>query len=278
MPSRSLVQAFRRAGYAALSDLTGEGYAALFEELEAVQAEFLAGVASFRDPEYRWEADTLHTWARAWEYAYAAYHVGGEQRRAGAPLTLVDFGSGSTFFPFAMARGGARVRCFDNDPASVRDLHSAIAALSAAPGNVVVQQNGARLPLDDGAADAAYSISVLEHMDDPVPIVAELARVLKPGGLLVLTMDIDVEGDAGVSPPHFDALREQLAERFAWAYPEHTVHPADVLTSKSSPWPRPGERHVPGLLWRTRDRRLVPLVGGPTPGVLTVYGCVLRRR
>ena len=40
-------------------------------------------------------------------------------------------------------------------------------------------------PLDDGSVDLAVSDFVLEHVDDPHAFVAELTRVLRPGGVFV---------------------------------------------------------------------------------------------
>ncbi len=42
------------------------------------------------------------------------------------------------------------------------------------------------LPFQDGAFDAAINIVVLEHTQDPARVIAELARVLRPGGRLLL--------------------------------------------------------------------------------------------
>lgn len=268
---------FARAGYAALSDFSAGGYGELFARLEPVQREFMDQVPAFRSAAYGWENDTLHTWSRAWEYPYTLHHLTGVPA-AGALPAIADFGSGSTFFPIAVARGGANVVCFDNDPVCVAEMAVAARALGTGAGTVDVRRNDARLPAADASFDAAYSVSVLEHMPDPVPVVAEIARVLRPGGRFVVTMDIDVEGASGVPARHFERIREELAARFSWVFPERTIHPQDVLTSRTSPWPRPGERHVPGLLLRTADRRLLPLLGGPSPGVLTVYAAVLQRR
>jgi SAM-dependent methyltransferase len=43
--------------------------------------------------------------------------------------------------------------------------------------------DGVTLPFDDGSFDAVYSKQVLEHVRAPAPLLAEVARVLRPGGL-----------------------------------------------------------------------------------------------
>jgi ubiquinone/menaquinone biosynthesis C-methylase UbiE len=42
------------------------------------------------------------------------------------------------------------------------------------------------LPAEDGAFDVAVMVRVLHHFSDPEPVVRELARVVRPGGYLVL--------------------------------------------------------------------------------------------
>jgi SAM-dependent methyltransferase len=46
--------------------------------------------------------------------------------------------------------------------------------------------NLGRLPFRDESFDAIVSLSVMEHLDDPAQVLAELHRVLRPGGGLVL--------------------------------------------------------------------------------------------
>jgi SAM-dependent methyltransferase len=43
--------------------------------------------------------------------------------------------------------------------------------------------DGVRLPFDDGSFDAVYCKQVLEHVRSPAPLLAEVARVLSPGGV-----------------------------------------------------------------------------------------------
>lgn len=60
------------------------------------------------------------------------------------------------------------------------------------------------IPLPDGAADAVILHQVLHFLDDPAAAVAEAARLLKPGGKL-LVVDF--------APHELDYLREQFAHR-----------------------------------------------------------------
>ncbi len=53
----------------------------------------------------------------------------------------------------------------------------------------LVQGNLERLPLADADFDLVVSIQVLEHLLDPAAGVRELARVLRPGGTLLLSTD-----------------------------------------------------------------------------------------
>jgi len=45
----------------------------------------------------------------------------------------------------------------------------------------------AAIPVGDGYFDAVLCSEVIEHVPDPVSVMAEFARILKPGGRLILT-------------------------------------------------------------------------------------------
>jgi len=60
--------------------------------------------------------------------------------------------------------------------------------IAAAPGVDVVIEEGAGLPFPDTSFDGVLSTQVFEHVADLEQCVAEIRRVLKPGGTLVLSV------------------------------------------------------------------------------------------
>jgi SAM-dependent methyltransferase len=57
-----------------------------------------------------------------------------------------------------------------------------------APGRDIVYYEGRVMPFADNSFDCALCIEVLEHAEDPELLVAEMARVLRPGGELLLSV------------------------------------------------------------------------------------------
>jgi ArsR family transcriptional regulator len=64
-----------------------------------------------------------------------------------------------------------------------------LAALGA--GNVQLAQGELdNLPLADGSADVAVANMVLHHAPDPGRMLAEMARVVRPGGMIAVTDEV----------------------------------------------------------------------------------------
>ncbi len=61
------------------------------------------------------------------------------------------------------------------------------------------------LPLDDHSVDACYARFLFQHQSDPLDVLKELRRVLRPGGQLVIA---DVDDEAVVIHPTPDGLKD----------------------------------------------------------------------
>jgi SAM-dependent methyltransferase len=93
--------------------------------------------------------------------------------------TLLDVGGGPGYFPTAFADAGLRYIGVEPDPAEMQ-----------AAGSVFVRASGMALPFADGSVDICLSSNVAEHVPRPWQLAAEMLRVTKPGGLVVLSYTV----------------------------------------------------------------------------------------
>ncbi len=225
-------------GFAARTDLEKEDWKILFSLLESKQSEFLNYQDEFRSKEYKWPRDPLHTWSRLWEYPYVYHHLQRiQEQRLNEKLKVLDFGSGVTFFPFSLAQLGYDVICADIDPVCAVDIPAAAKIVQHTPGsvNVALIKNGV-IPVESASQDVVYCISVLEHIPDFESTIEEMARVLKPDGQLILTVDIDLRGNFELGVDEFERLQIMLDKYFTKKLPERPVHPSNLLTTVNSPY------------------------------------------
>ena len=95
---------------------------------------------------------------------------------------VADFGGGPGFYAEAFRARGARVVVVDADIDEIQ-LHG-----RRTPGSVVGRAE--RAPLRDGAVDIAFSSNLLEHVADLAGTCEEILRVVRPGGVAVLSYTI----------------------------------------------------------------------------------------
>jgi SAM-dependent methyltransferase len=103
-----------------------------------------------------------------------------------AGKAVLDYGCGNGYVLAQYARNGATVSGVDVTEAAI-ELAKARFALLGREGTFV-QNDGETIPFEDGVFDVACSMGVLHHIPDPAPVVAELHRVLKPGGRLIVML------------------------------------------------------------------------------------------
>jgi ubiquinone/menaquinone biosynthesis C-methylase UbiE len=68
------------------------------------------------------------------------------------------------------------------------DLSGGMLAVARQQGCVVAQGSVTALPFHDAAFDVAYSFKVLAHVPDIRAAIGEMARVVRPGGLVVVEL------------------------------------------------------------------------------------------
>jgi len=148
---------------------------------------------------------SVHTQAASSAIAYheglaagwdARYRAGGFRRRARFFETAIlprlategrrwiDVGCGSGYFARMLAGRGAEVLGLDGSAAMIEAAWAATTT-DATPVAFEVVDTVERLPLADASADGCLSLSVLEYLDDPWTCLAEMTRVVRPGGTVV---------------------------------------------------------------------------------------------
>jgi SAM-dependent methyltransferase len=117
-----------------------------------------------------------------------------ERLRLQSGHLLLDLGCGFGRHAYEAAKRGARVIAFDHADGELHEVRNTFGAM-ADNGQVTVdslvgavQGDGPRLPFDDRSFDRVVASEVLEHIPDDVRAIAELARVLKPGGVMAATV------------------------------------------------------------------------------------------
>ncbi|WP_420161122.1 class I SAM-dependent methyltransferase [Nocardiopsis sp. CNT-189] len=126
---------------------------------------------------------------------------------------MLDLGCGGGRHAFEVYRRGADITAFDqneNDLADVSAMFAAMRAEGEGPEGATaetVKGDALAMPFDDGRFDRVIASEIFEHLPHDTAGMAELYRVLRPGGI------------AAVTVPSW------LPERVCWALSEeyHTV-------------------------------------------------------
>ncbi len=138
---------------------------------------------------------------------------------------ILDAGCARGRFASHIAKTGADVFGVDITGTFIQ------AAKANVPEGTFAQGSLSALPFANNAFDAVYCVEALQHLPDTANAVSELARIIKPGGVL-LVIDKSLQAlDPGKGLPTF--LVKPWAERKGkWMYP------ADFPFRERWFWPR----------------------------------------
>jgi SAM-dependent methyltransferase len=107
---------------------------------------------------------------------------------------LLDMGAGGGRHAFEAYRRGADVIAFDQDAEEmgrVREWFAAMKEAGEVPDGAeadVKEGDALALPFADGEFDRIIAAEVLEHIPADIQAIGELARVLRPGGTLAVSV------------------------------------------------------------------------------------------
>ncbi|MCK5760068.1 MAG: class I SAM-dependent methyltransferase [Candidatus Delongbacteria bacterium] len=187
----------------------------IFKEIENYSDDFLRlsreKLTEFAD---KWVQDPFHQWSRVYEYPFVISQIVKYANSSSNKLKVLDAGSGISFAPYYLAENleGIGVECCDYDDMLIEIFGSV---------NKLKDSNVKFFPADirnikqaDNTYDIIYCISVLEHTDNYTDIIDEFNRILKPGGILILTFDISIDGSADIPVAKAEQLLNKLETTF----------------------------------------------------------------
>ncbi|EHB59388.1 Methyltransferase type 11 [Mycolicibacterium rhodesiae JS60] len=124
---------------------------------------------------------------------------------------VLEAGCGEGYGADLIASVANRVVAVDYDEATVAHVQARYPRVSMLAGNL------AALPLPDASVDVVVNFQVIEHLWDQPQFVAECARVLRPGGLLLMStpnrITFSPGRDTPINPFHTRELNAaELAE------------------------------------------------------------------
>jgi SAM-dependent methyltransferase len=108
-------------------------------------------------------------------------------------MTVLELGPGTGYFSIEAARllgSGGRLVCLDIQSPMLHDLLGRLNTACVTNAHPVLG-DAHRLPLADASVDVAFLVTVLGEIPDRPQALAELRRVLKPGGVLSITESLN---------------------------------------------------------------------------------------
>jgi ArsR family transcriptional regulator len=154
-------------------------------------------------------------------------------------FVVADLACGAGDVTTRLAPFVARVIAVDHSP----EMLAAARKRTKGLGNVELHEADlGALPISDGACDAALLLLALTHLDDPPAALAEMARILKPGGRAVV-VDLMRHGRE-----EFRRKMGQKRDGFTAKELARLLADAHLADTTSAPLPPEAEAKGPALL------------------------------
>jgi SAM-dependent methyltransferase len=184
--------------FATAEEVRSPDFAAVNEVLDRISVDFqLPDHSDVNELRYPWSRGMLSKpsfyAARMWEYPYAILAA-----ELSPGLKVADVGCGMTAFTiYLKEHAGCDVTGIDPDvfDAGLRYKgHGVSEEFIKRTGIKFLRGDMTEVPLETDSQDRAFSISVMEHVPPDVRRrgMQELARILKPGGRAILTVDMSL--------------------------------------------------------------------------------------
>jgi len=168
---------------------------------------------------------TFTNWSKVWEYPWLWLH--GLSDIKWPNIQVLDIGSEISPMPWFWAALGANVTLIETDRQWIA-VWNEIKNKTGLCVDWKILTPHEKLPFTDRTFDLVTSFSVIEHQPNKIEAIAEVVRVLKPGGVFALSFDI-CEPEMGMTFPEWNgrALTMREFENIVWNHPEfmNTVKP-----------------------------------------------------
>ena len=149
------------------------------------------------------------------------------------PQTVLDIGFGQGRTASALVRAGHHVLGVDTSPTMVKQATARNRAACRDGRADLRLGDGVTIPFPDDSADAAITAHTLYFMPDPTATIADIARVLRPGGTLAIACRTSDEETPAWQDPNIFHMRNasEITAMLRHAGFDHIEHePGDAPT------------------------------------------------